>query len=49
LKILVHLRYGKGVRSIKEPRWKKFKSKVEVAKTRLSGLRYWSIQFFQNR
>jgi hypothetical protein len=40
LNILVHLRYGKGVRSIKVARWKKFKPKVEVAKTGLSGLRY---------
>jgi hypothetical protein len=38
LKILIHLRHGKGVRSIKELKWKKSKPKVEGIKTGLSGL-----------
>jgi hypothetical protein len=46
LKILVHLRHGKGIRSTKEPRQKKSKLEVEVAKTGLCGLGYQSIQFF---
>jgi hypothetical protein len=37
------LRHGKGLRSIKESRWKKSKPKVEAAKIRLSGLGYRSI------
>jgi hypothetical protein len=47
LKIPLHLRHGKEVRSIKEPRSKKPMPKAEVLKTGLSGLGYWSIQFFR--
>jgi hypothetical protein len=46
LKISIHLRHEKGVRSIKEPRWKKSKPKAEITKIRLSSLGYRSIQFF---
>jgi hypothetical protein len=49
LKIHDVLRHGKRKESIKESRWKKFKPKVEAAKTGLSGLGYQSIRFFQNR
>jgi hypothetical protein len=48
-RIPVHLRHEKGIRSIKESRWKKSKSKAEVIKTGLSGLGYRSIRFFLNR
>jgi hypothetical protein len=49
LKIQDVLRHGKGIKSTKEPRWKKSKIEAEVAKTGLSGSGYRSIQFFQNR
>jgi hypothetical protein len=49
LKIQDVLGHGKGLRSIKEPRWKKSKPKDEAAKTRLSSLGYWSVRIFQNR
>jgi hypothetical protein len=49
LKIQDVLRYGKGLKGIKEPRWKKSKSKVKAAKTRLSNFGYRSIRFSQNR
>jgi hypothetical protein len=38
LKIQGVLRYGKGLKSIKEPRWNKSKPKAEAAKTGLSSL-----------
>jgi hypothetical protein len=43
------LRHGKGLKGIKEPRWKKSKPKAKVTKTKLSGFGYWSIRFSQNR
>jgi hypothetical protein len=43
------LHHEKGLKSIKEPIWKKFKPKVKAAKTGLSGFGYWSIRFSQNR
>jgi hypothetical protein len=49
LKIQDVLRLGKGLKGIKEPRWKKSKPKSEAAKTRLSGFGYQSIQFFLKR
>jgi hypothetical protein len=49
LKIQCVLRHGKGLKGIKEPRWKKSKPKAEVAKTGLSGLGYRSIRFFPKR
>jgi hypothetical protein len=49
LKITVHLRYGKGARSIKESRWKKIKPRAKVTKTGLSDFGYGSIQFFLKR
>jgi hypothetical protein len=49
LKIQGVLRHGKGLRSIKEARWKKSKPKTKAAKTELSDLGYRSIQFFLKR
>jgi hypothetical protein len=49
LKMQGVLRHGKGLKCIKEPRWKKSKQKVEAAKTELSGFKYPSILFSQNR
>jgi hypothetical protein len=49
LKIQCVLRHGKGLRSIKEPRWKKSKSKAEATKTRWSSFIFWRVQFSQNR
>jgi hypothetical protein len=46
LKIQSVLKHGKGLRSIKEPRWKKSKSKAKSTKIGLSGLGYRSIRFF---
>jgi hypothetical protein len=40
LKIQDILRYGKGIKNIKEPRWKKSKPEAEVAKTELCGFGY---------
>jgi hypothetical protein len=40
LKIQCVLRHGKGLKGIKEPRWKKSKPKAEAAKTGLSGFGY---------
>jgi hypothetical protein len=40
------LRYGKGIKNIKEPRWKKFKPEAKVAKTGLCGFGYQSIWFY---
>jgi hypothetical protein len=45
LKIQDILRHEKGLKSIKEPRWKKSMPKAEAAKTRLSGFSYPNIQF----
>jgi hypothetical protein len=49
LKIQSVLRREKGLRSIKESRWKKSKPKAEAAKIKLSNFGYRSIRFFQNR
>jgi hypothetical protein len=49
LKIQDVLRYGKGLKGIKELIWKKSKVEAEVAKTGLSIFGYRSIQFSQNR
>jgi hypothetical protein len=49
LKIQDVLRHRKRLKSIKEPRWKKYKPEVEVAKIGLSGFGYRSIRFSQNR
>jgi hypothetical protein len=46
LKIQGVLRYEKGLKSVKKPRWKKSKPKDEAAKTGLSGFGFWSVQFF---
>jgi hypothetical protein len=46
LKIQGVLRHGKGLRGIKEPRWKKSKPKVVATKTGVSGFGYMSIWFF---
>jgi hypothetical protein len=46
LRIPIHLRHGKGIRSIKGLRWKKSKSKAEAEKTKLSDLVYRSIRYF---
>jgi hypothetical protein len=48
LKIQDFLRHGKGIKSIKEPRWKESKPEDEVTKTRLSSFGYQSIRFSQN-
>jgi hypothetical protein len=40
LKIQGVLRHGKGLRSIKEPRWKESKPKAEAAKTGWPGSRF---------
>jgi hypothetical protein len=45
LKIQRVLWHEKGLKSIKEARWKKFKPNVEATKTGRSGFRNWSIQF----
>jgi hypothetical protein len=38
-------RYGKGLKGIKEPRWKKSMSKAKAIKTGLSSFGYRSIRF----
>jgi hypothetical protein len=43
------LRYRKGLKSIKEPIWKKSKPEAEIVKTGLSGFGYRSIYLSQNR
>jgi hypothetical protein len=43
LKIQGVLRHAKELKSIKKPRWKKFKPKTKAAKTGLSGFGNWSI------
>jgi hypothetical protein len=48
LKIQGVLRHGKGLKGIKEPRWKKSKPKAEAAKSGPSDFGYQSIQFSQN-
>jgi hypothetical protein len=45
LKIQGILRHGKGLKGIKEPRWKKSKPKAKAAKIGLSNFGYQSIQF----
>jgi hypothetical protein len=49
LKIQDIFRHEKGLKDIKEPRWKKFKPKAAAVKTGLSDFGYRSIWFFQNR
>jgi hypothetical protein len=49
LKIQDVLKQAKGLKGIKGPRYKKIKQETKVAKTRLSGFGYRSIQFSQNR
>jgi hypothetical protein len=49
LKIQGVLRHEKGLKGIKEPRWKKSKPKAEAVKTGLSGLGNWTIWFFLKR
>jgi hypothetical protein len=39
------LRHGKGLKSIKKPRWKKSKPKAEAAKIGLSGFGNQNIRF----
>jgi hypothetical protein len=46
LKIQVCLKHGKGNRSIKEPRQKKFKPGAKVIKTEPYDLQFQIIQFF---
>jgi hypothetical protein len=43
------LRHGKGLKSTKEPGWKKSKPKAEAAKAEVSDLGYRSIRFFLKR
>jgi hypothetical protein len=49
LKIQRILRHEKGLRSNKEPRWKKSKSEAQAAKTRWSGFGFWRVRFSLNR
>jgi hypothetical protein len=49
LKIQDVLRYVKGLKGIKEPKWKKSKLEAKIVKTGLSSFGYRSIQFSQNR
>jgi hypothetical protein len=49
LKIRGVLRHEKGLKSKKEPRWKKSKPKAEATKTGPSSFGYRSIRFSQNR
>jgi hypothetical protein len=49
LKIQGVLRHGKILKGIKEPRWKKSKTKAKITKIKLSGFGYRSIRFSQNR
>jgi hypothetical protein len=46
LKVHCVLMHGKGLKCIKELRWKKSKSEAEAARTGLSGFGYRSIRFF---
>jgi hypothetical protein len=49
LKIQDVLRYGKGLRNIKEPRCKKSKPKAEAAKPGWSSFLFRRVQFSHNR
>jgi hypothetical protein len=49
LKIQGVLRHEKGLRNIKETRWKKSKPKVKAAKTRWSSFGFRRVRFSQNR
>jgi hypothetical protein len=49
LKMQDVLRHGKILKGINESRWKKYKSKAKVTKSRLSNFGYRSIRFSQNR
>jgi hypothetical protein len=49
LKIQDVLRHGKVLKSIKDPRWKKYKPEAEVTKIGLFDFGYQSIRFSQNR